>query len=42
MTSSIFSRRIFLTLLVSLATACAFAQDKPAASQFEPEVGQAG
>jgi precorrin-6B methylase 2 len=42
MTASLFLRRAFVTLLVPLATACALAQDKPAASQYEPEVGQAG
>jgi len=35
-------RRSFLTLFLSLAAACAFAQDKPAAPDYAPEVGQAG
>ena len=42
MTASHYSRRFFLALLVSLAAACAYAQDKPAAQEFSPEVGQAG
>jgi precorrin-6B methylase 2 len=35
-------RRSFLTLVLSLATTIAFAQDKPAGTVFEPEVGQSG
>ena len=42
MTASLFLRRSFLTLLVSLAAACALAQDKPAGQEYTPEVGQAG
>jgi len=35
-------RRSFLTLVVCLAATVAFAQDKPAGSDFQPEVGQQG
>ena len=35
-------RRSFLTLVVSLAATVALAQDKPAGTDFEPEVGQSG
>jgi precorrin-6B methylase 2 len=35
-------RRSFLRLVLSLATTIAFAQDKPAGTVFEPEVGQSG
>jgi precorrin-6B methylase 2 len=37
-----FLRRSFLTLVLSLAATVAFAQDKPAGSEFQPEVGQSG
>jgi len=42
MIASSFSRRTLLTLIVSLAAAVAFAQDKPASGDFQPEVGQSG
>lgn len=42
MFASPFLRRSFLTLVLSLATTVAFAQDKPAGTGFEPEVGQSG
>ncbi len=42
MTVSQLLRRSFLTLLLSLAAAGAFAQDKPAPQAYEPQVGQAG
>jgi len=42
MFASPFLRRSFLTLVLSLATTVAFAQDKPAGADFEPEVGQSG
>jgi precorrin-6B methylase 2 len=35
-------RRSFLALIVSLAATVALAQDKPAGSDFQPEVGQSG
>ena len=35
-------RRSFLTLVVSLAATVALAQDKPAGTDFQPEVGQSG
>ncbi len=35
-------RRSFLALIVSLAATVALAQDKPAGTDFEPEVGQSG
>jgi precorrin-6B methylase 2 len=35
-------RRSFLTLVVTLAATVALAQDKPAGTDFEPEVGQSG
>ena len=42
MTASLFLRRAFVTLFVSMAAACAFAQDKPGSIEYTPEVGQAG
>jgi hypothetical protein len=42
MIASPFLRRSFLTLVLSLATTVAFAQDKPAGPHYEPEVGQQG
>jgi hypothetical protein len=35
-------RRSFLTLVLALSAAVAFAQDKPAGTDFQPEVGQSG
>ena len=35
-------RRSFLTLVLSLAATVAFAQDKPAGADYQPEVGQTG
>jgi len=35
-------RRSFLTLILALAPAAAFAQDKPAGTDYQPEVGQQG
>jgi precorrin-6B methylase 2 len=35
-------RRSFLTLVVSLAATVALAQDKPAGTDYQPEVGQSG
>jgi SAM-dependent methyltransferase len=35
-------RRSFLTLVLSLAAAVVFAQDKPAGADYQPEVGQSG
>lgn len=35
-------RRSFLTLVVTLAATVALAQDKPAGTEYEPEVGQSG
>ena len=35
-------RRSFLTLVLSLAATVAFAQDKPAGTDYQPEVGQSG
>jgi precorrin-6B methylase 2 len=35
-------RRIFLTLVLSLAATVAIAQDKPAGTDYQPEVGQSG
>jgi len=37
-----FLRRSFLTLVLSLAASVALAQDKPAGTDFQPEVGQSG
>ena len=37
-----FWRRSLLTLVLSLAAAIAFAQDRPAAIDYQPEVGQSG
>jgi precorrin-6B methylase 2 len=42
MIASAFLRRSFLTLALSLAASVAFAQDKPAAGDYQPEVGQSG
>jgi precorrin-6B methylase 2 len=42
MTASIFPRRYFLALFLSLAVGAAFAQDKQGDQQYEPEVGQHG
>jgi len=42
MIASPFLRRSFLTLVLSFAASVAFAQDKPAATDFQPEVGQSG
>jgi SAM-dependent methyltransferase len=42
MIASPFLRRSFLTLILSLASTLAFAQDKPAAGDYQPEVGQSG
>jgi SAM-dependent methyltransferase len=42
MTASIFTRRSFLALFLSLAVGAAFAQDKQGDRQYEPEVGQHG
>ena len=42
MIASPFLRRSFLTLLLSLAATVAFAQDKPAGTDYQPEVGQSG
>jgi len=42
MIASPFLRRFFLTLVLSSAASVAFAQDKPAATDFQPEVGQSG
>jgi precorrin-6B methylase 2 len=42
MTASIFPRRYFLALFLSLAVGAAFAQDKQGDQQYKPEVGQHG
>jgi precorrin-6B methylase 2 len=42
MTASLLLRRSFSTLILALAAAVAFAQDKPAATDYQPEVGQSG
>jgi precorrin-6B methylase 2 len=42
MIASPFLRRSFLTLVLTFAASVAFAQDKPAATDFQPEVGQSG
>ena len=42
MTASLFRRRSLLALFLSLALGAAYGQDKPAAVQYEPEVGQHG
>jgi hypothetical protein len=42
MIASPFSRRSFSALILALAAGVAFAQDKPAASDYQPEVGQSG
>jgi len=42
MTASLFPRRFLPTLFLSLALGTAYAQDKPAAATYEPEVGQHG
>jgi SAM-dependent methyltransferase len=42
MSPSIFSRRYFLALFLSLAVGAACAQDKQGDAQYEPEVGQHG
>ena len=42
MIASPFLRRSFVTLVLSLAATVAFAQDKPAGNDFQPEVGQSG
>lgn len=42
MTASPFLRHSLLTLFLSVALGAAYAQDKPAAVQYEPEVGQHG
>jgi precorrin-6B methylase 2 len=42
MIASPFLRRSFLTLALSLAATVALAQDKPAGTHYEPEVGQQG
>src|SRR5262245_23130742 len=42
MTASIHLRRAVAMLLVSLAAACTWAQDKPGSADYMPEVGQAG
>jgi hypothetical protein len=42
MTPSLPARRAFLALCLSLFTITGFAQDKPASTGFEPEVGQEG
>jgi len=42
MMASHFVRRSFLALCISLLSGAAFAQDKPASTAYEPEVGQSG
>jgi len=42
MIASPFLRRSFLTLVLSLAATGALAQDKPAGTDYQPEVGQTG
>jgi len=42
MNAAPFLRRSFLTLVLALSAAVAFAQDKPAGTPYEPEVGQTG
>ncbi|MGH8634435.1 MAG: class I SAM-dependent methyltransferase [Burkholderiales bacterium] len=42
MIASLFLRRSFLTLVLSLAATALFAQDKPAGQDYQPEVGQSG
>ncbi|HUF79674.1 MAG TPA: class I SAM-dependent methyltransferase [Burkholderiales bacterium] len=42
MNPSSMARHSFLALCLSLCTVTGFAQDKPAAADFEPEVGQGG
>jgi precorrin-6B methylase 2 len=42
MTATCYSRRIVVALCLSLFAAAGYAQDKPAAQEFQPEVGQAG
>ena len=42
MIASPFLRRSFVTLVLSLAATVAFAQDKPAGTDYQPEVGQSG
>jgi len=42
MIASRFLRRSFLTLFLSLAATAVLAQDKPAAQDYQPEVGQSG
>lgn len=42
MTATYYSRRAVLALCLALFAAAGFAQDKPAAQEYQPEVGQAG
>ena len=42
MNAAPFLRRSFLTLVLALSASLAFAQDKPAGTTYEPEVGQSG
>jgi hypothetical protein len=42
MTASQFARRSIAALTLSLFAAAGFAQDKPAAQEYQPEVGQSG
>jgi len=42
MNAAPFLRRSFLTLVLALSASLAFAQDKPAGTAYEPEVGQSG
>ena len=42
MNAAPFLRRSFLTLVLALSAPLAFAQDKPAGTAYEPEVGQSG